>query len=77
MIGGHPAGPMQSVFQLRLMIVCCELYDWFPQIPFGAGVEHSFYVYALKTFVHAIEILLFYLILMMKDLILLPEPLSL
>jgi hypothetical protein len=26
-IGGHPAGLMQSVFQLRRMIVCCDLYD--------------------------------------------------
>jgi hypothetical protein len=54
-IGGQ-AGLMQSVFQLRRMIICCEqLYDWFLQIPFGA----------------------FYRILMMKDLILSPDPLSL
>jgi hypothetical protein len=44
---GHPAGRMQSVFQLRRMIVCCELYDWFLQIPFGEGVEHSFYLFML------------------------------
>jgi hypothetical protein len=46
-IGGHPAGLMQSVFQLRRMIVCCELYYWFLKIPFGAGVEHSFYLFML------------------------------
>ena len=34
------------------MIVCYDRYDWFQQIPFGAGVEHSFYlVYARVTFV--------------------------
>jgi hypothetical protein len=43
------------------MIVCCDLYDRFQQIPFGAGVEHSFYfVYAFETFVHALDVLLFY-----------------
>jgi hypothetical protein len=74
-IGGHPDGLMQSVCQLRRMIVSYELYDLFLQIPFGDGVEHSFLlIYALETFVHAIEILLFYRILMMKDLILLPKP---
>jgi hypothetical protein len=26
-IGGHPAGLMQSVFQLRRMIVCCDRND--------------------------------------------------
>jgi hypothetical protein len=46
-IGGHQARLMQSVLQLRRMIVCCELYDWFLQIPFGAGVEHSFYLFML------------------------------
>ncbi len=47
MIGGHPAGLMQSVIQLRRMIVCCEHYDWFLQIPIGAGVDHSFYLFML------------------------------
>jgi hypothetical protein len=28
-IGGHPAGLMQSVLQLSQLIVCCELFDWF------------------------------------------------
>ncbi len=43
-IGGHPAGLMRSVFQLRQMIVCCDLYDCLRQIPFGAGVVHSFHL---------------------------------
>jgi hypothetical protein len=56
----HPAfvvGPLQ-----HRMIVCCDLYDWFQQIPFGAIVVHSFYlVYSLETFVvHALDNLLFY-----------------
>jgi hypothetical protein len=49
-IGGHPAGLMQimqSVFRLRRMIVCCDLYDQFLQIPFGAGVEYLFYLFML------------------------------
>jgi hypothetical protein len=75
-IGGHRAGLMQSVFQLCRIIVCCELCDWFLQIPLGAGVAFVLRVYALENFVHAIEILVFYRILMMKDLILSPEPLS-
>ncbi len=51
--------------QQRRMIVSYDWYDVFQQIPFGAGVEHSFcFVYALETFVHALdsEIFLFYAI---------------
>jgi hypothetical protein len=75
-IGGHRAGLMQSVFQLCRMIVCCELYDWFLQIRLGAGVAFVLRVHALENFVHAIENLLIYRILMMEDLILSQEPLS-
>ena len=72
-IGGHPAGLMQSVFRLRRMILCCDLYDQFQQIPSGADVELSFLlVQDLETFVLALEILLFYYIM-----ILFPYPLSL
>jgi hypothetical protein len=46
-IGGHPAGLMQSVFQLRRKMKCCDLDNLFLQIPFAAGVEHSLYLFML------------------------------
>ena len=55
MIRGTSSGRLLAVrssIKSIQMIVCYDRYDWFQQIPFGAGVEHSFYlVYARVTFV--------------------------